>query len=191
MTVTNAAFSLGLVLTLGSGMAELQAAQVTYVFAGIGSGALGSTEFFLAPFTITSQSDTNQITLPTPDIYHAPATSAIVTITGLNPATFTIPTIIVANDILGSAGISAPNQNRGILFSRGDTALLSYHLDTSIGPLSGTADYNPGTPFATSGGNFVIDSINTATFQATVVPEPSTASLLVIGCVAALVARRR
>jgi hypothetical protein len=115
----------------------------------------------------------------------------MVAISGFAPATFTIPTINVANNIVPSAGFSAPNQGLAILFSSGDPALFSYHLDTSIGPLSGSSEGNSGTAFATNAGDFVIQNMDTATFQATVVPEPSTAALLAIGCFVAAVARRR
>jgi hypothetical protein len=191
MTVKNICASLSLVFALAVGSAESQAAPATYTLSGIASGTLGGTTFSLAPFTITSQADTSQITLLESNVYGVPTTSAVVAISGFSPAAFTIPTTNVANDIVGDAGISALSQGFAILFSSGDPALFSYHLDTSIGPLSGSAGYNPGTAFATSAGDFVIQNIDTATFQATVVPEPPTAALLTIGCVVALVARRR
>jgi hypothetical protein len=73
-------------------------------------------------------------------------------------------------------------------------AFASYDLKSSIGPLSGTAVINPGDSFATTSGALVIDSVDGASFQATVgaVPEPSSLALCGLGAVTlAGYARRR
>ena len=73
-------------------------------------------------------------------------------------------------------------------------------MTTSIGPVDGAGtllqwDLNNAFnhPIDTSAGVLLFNSQSSipATFKATVAAEPSAAALLVIGCVVALVARRR
>jgi hypothetical protein len=62
-----------------------------------------------------------------------------------------------------------------MLFILATNAVFStYDLRTSIGPLSGTPVFNPGGPFRTTGGNFILNSVkdNTSTFTATAVGDP-------------------
>jgi hypothetical protein len=171
---------LGALLCL-AGFGEARAAPVTYEFTATGSGSLGASTFTNAAFTLTSTADTSQVT-SSGGVFEVPDLTATVSVAGLGTATFTTPTINVDNQPLARAGFSDPIQNLAILFVD-NSAFAGYDLTTSIGPLSGPPTINPGSAFATTAGNFVLDSVSPATFQATVqaAPEPSALALFGLG----------
>jgi hypothetical protein len=115
--------------------------------------------------------------------------TATVSVSGIGTGTFDIPTITADTPPLSVVGIGAPIQDRAILFVS-NPAFVAYELSTSIGPLSGPAMFNPGEQFGTTLGNFSLTSVSTVTFQAVVVPEPATASLLALGGLALAVWRK-
>jgi MYXO-CTERM domain-containing protein len=102
-------------------------------------------------------------------------------VSGLGTATFTIPTTDTDNQPLSRVGTGDPNQNLAILFED-NPAFATYDLSTSIGPLSGPPAFNSGAHFATTSGDFVLDTISgNVTFQAQVAPEPSGLALAGVG----------
>ncbi len=175
----------GTLVCLSGGFCEVQAAQATYTLSTVASGHLGLQSFTLAHVTITSTADTSQITNPAPGIFRVPDITATVFVSDIGTATFTIPTINVANQNIPAVGFSAPNQNLAILFADNNPAFHSYDLSTSFGPLAGTPGYNSGISFMTSAGLFSLNYASDVTFQAVVVPEPSIPALvgLVLMCV--------
>lgn len=99
---------------------------------------------------------------------------------GIGSGTFTDAIVNVVNQNADAGGISDFSQNLVILFIRTPT-FANYGLSSSIGPLSGRRDFNPGHAFATTAGDFTLDTITGATFQATVVqavPEPDAMGML-------------
>ena len=187
------ALRVGIAIAVGmaiSSAAQAIAAPIMYRLSATGTGQLGATPFTATPFTITSMADTSQITSPFPAIYRVVTTSAVVAITGFPSATFTNPTTNVANNSNSSVGFSDPGQNLAILFS-GSAAFAGYQLNTSIGPLSGSPSINPGANFPTSAGNFSLTQIpSNVTFEATLIPEPSTLILFATACIGFLKPRR-
>jgi hypothetical protein len=115
--------------------------------------------------------------------------TASVFVSGLGTGTFTIGTINVDNSTLSRVGFSDPAQNLAILFVD-NPAFATYDLRSSIGPLSGPAVFNGGAQFNTSMGAFSLTQVSTATFEATLAPEPCALGIWAIGA-AVLVCRRR
>ena len=73
----------------------------------------------------------------------------------------------------GPAGFGGP-----IVLGNANAGFVAYDPRSSIGPLGGTALITPGAAFATTVGNFILNSASgPATFQAHVIPEPSSLAL--------------
>jgi hypothetical protein len=180
-----------------AGYHEAQATPITYTFSATGAGNLGSNAFN-TQFVITSTADTSQITNPMSGLFLVPDITATVFITGLGTATFTIPTTNVSNNSMGTPIVvfSSPTQNLLILGSFGNPAYGTYALNTSIGPLTGSAAFNsvaqfPVAQFATNLGNFSLTNVSgEVTFQAAV-PEPPTIVMVVVGIALCLCCKRR
>ena len=191
--------SMALVIVIGfCGYRTAQATPITYIISAVGSGSLGGNSFSDVSFTITAAADTSQIFTNSPGILQVPDLSATISISGLGTATFNGTTNFV-NQNEGGIGItggssSARGPGADILALEND-AFDTYDLSSSIGPFSGSADYNPGFDFGTTAGNFVLNSVpgDTATFQATLqtVPEPATISLVGLGALALAIRRKR
>jgi hypothetical protein len=165
------------------------ATPITYTFSASGNGGLGSQSFSNTFFEITATADTSGISVPSTGIFSVNDLTASVFVTGLGTGTFTIGTINVDNNNLSRVGFSAPAQGLAILFVD-NPAFATYDLSSSIGPLSGPGVFNSGAQFNTSMGYFSLTQVSTATFEATLVPEPCALGIWVIGA-AALVGRRR
>jgi hypothetical protein len=103
-----------------------------------------------------------------------------VDVSGIGTATFTGNIQVAENQNLGFAGIGDFTQNLTILGTT-NAALVAYALQSSIGPLSGTAGFNITGIFTTDVGNSTLTSVaGNSTFAATTgVPEP--ASIVLIG----------
>ena len=196
MTKTTIAL-LCLCLSMSAVATDAQAGPIRYTLSAIGSGSLGGTPFSLVPFTITATAESSQISNPFIGFYKVPTTNATVAVSGFSTATFTLAT----NLFLNSDPSQIPTPAVGISAIAGfdildvvSSSLAGYQLDAPKGPITGPALFNKssttGDFFATTSGNFGLEAVSTATFQATNIPEPSTAALLVIGCVVALVAHR-
>jgi hypothetical protein len=198
--VWRACLSLALITALLCASAtELRATPILYTLEGIGSGSLGGTAFTNMYFIITSTADTDQITV-VPGLFSVPTTSAIIDVTGFSTASFTGFTSEFLSTGPGAsfpiAGIdqdlNTPD-SLSILDLFQHPGLQGYQLNTDIGPLTGSATFNPGHPFPTTGGNIIFDTVSEVTYRAYLgVPEPSSIVLLgsaVITCLA--VARRR
>jgi len=163
------------IFVISASASNLLAGPIQYSLTATGSGKLGSTSFFSRLFTFTSLADTDEVLLFSPGIYYVPNTSATVTVAGLPTATFLVSTINAANNNIPAVGFSDHTNNLAILFCEG-AATSGYQLKTATGPILGSAGFNIATSFATSSGSFVLNSVTSqVTFQATLVPEPSTA----------------
>jgi hypothetical protein len=182
---------------LCAGPSELRATPIVYTLEGVGSGSLGGSPFNNTYFIITSTANTDQITSGG-GLFTVPTTSAIIDVTGVSTAAFTgFTSNFLARNSGGfpTAGIDqdlgTPN-SLTVLDIFMHPGLEFYQMNTDIGPLNGSATFNAGLPFPTTGGNLVFDTINEVTFRAYLgVPEPNSAVLLASGALACVVAARR
>ena len=201
MSLTKTCASLSLVLSLATGTTKSWSAPITFSYTGNDSGTLNGVPFEPRNFVITAHANTNNRELARVGgatygwfIDHGDAEIAI---DGFPIISFLSGTRTFVNTSTDVVGFSRATTNGLDLYTGWlDPILNGWDMTTGIGPLNGQGnlrewDFSPAVQ--TTGGQLVFDVkfMIPATFQAIVAPEPSTAALLVIGCVVALVVRRR
>lgn len=175
----------------------LEAAPISYVFEGVGTGTAGGRAFTDAPFTIRAEADTSQVqqmVLDNRRIYSVPVTWARVEIAGLGEGEALTPTRIFSNWDTDppAVGLSRMPLFEGTdLLDVYDTALRGYDLR---GPFEPFVEQDPTFSSAiidvTSPlGPLSFTNVERVTFHA-VVPEPAVAPLLLIAA-AGFLRRRR
>ena len=177
-----------LTATLALGAALLSAAPaladpMIYTFQVNASGQLNGQSFTNTPVTVTVNANTADIYPHEDWAVLVPAQSTLIEVAGVGSDSFAQPIAAVSNFVDGFVGFAEPVSDWGILFI-GHPAVLTYHLDTPLAPITGPADGNPGVAFDTLGGSFTYDSFDSAgTFTATAapVPEPATWASLAAG----------
>jgi hypothetical protein len=152
-----------------------QAAPITYIYDGFGTGTLGGSPFTDAAFTITASADTDNITVWPNGGYIPQNThlSTVIDIAGLGSFSITTPS---HSWMLGSGGGSGGlGRNLSLNWlTLTEPALIGYGLDTSIGPVLENSPLHASQfrDVATTGGTLAFSSITEVTFTAA--PEPST-----------------
>lgn len=183
-------------------MPLLQADIITYSFAGMASGSVGSQVFTNATVSATGTADTNSIVnagvFPFNEIDFA-AGSETLTISGIGSGTFANLLYVVDNygsGVLLLGGLF-PTGNADIIeltnSDLGSNVFSNYFLNTSIGPIGPAPDEAVAAwqDIPTSLGDVSLSSYTNVTFQAKVVPEPSSSSLLLTSLLAlAFLAKR-
>ena len=176
------------------------ASTMLYTFSGQGSGVFDGQIFSYVNVTITSTLDTSQIMGFGNGVYVlTDAGGANLTISGLGAAIFSDTNHIFVSQRSQEVGITGYNRSGteqyivklGLFGAEGST----YDLSTPTGPLQGYNLLPLGLngPFATSAGDFGLNSWTPA-FTATIVPEPNSEALFIVGGFAfgrLLVLRRR
>jgi hypothetical protein len=166
---------------------------ITFTHTGTGSGTIGATSFTNAAFTITDVGDTaSRSSIPWG--FYIVDLSASISISGVGDFTFTSRTQTLVD-----------NRDSGVSFERGygydlfqgptDPACASWDMLSPIGPILGTGNLLAwdldGWTVPTDGGTlFFDDGSSSSVFQATVVPEPISLSLLALGGAVMLFSRR-
>jgi hypothetical protein len=177
------------------------AISITYTAQATASGSLGGVAFTNADVVFSLTGDTSNATRVVSragSIVDTNFGTVRVSVADAMPATFTDNAGVFHNfgagaiaGNLGFAGVISGNEGSSTIFimlaNSSTLASSLYDLKTSIGPLSGPAQIT-GLSFATTGGNFILNSVGaTATFSASVdtataaVPEPASLTLLGIG----------
>ena len=179
----------GLVLGRAS---DAYATPITYTFAGVGSGTIGTTPFTDTSFTFVFTADTSAIDASGAPFYR------LTDVGGTFSEDATTVTLTATVSIVATADAATPRINFfNATFDNGlginDPSLASYELATSFGPLTVTA---PGTAtsfltptfntagdgFASTGGLVEITANTSLTFTAALqtpaVPEPASLALL-------------
>jgi hypothetical protein len=168
-------------LLLVGGFAGLaDAAPITYLYRGVGSGDIGAASFVDASFVITALADTNNIGSWCCSSLQNTHLSTTLQITGLGSFVITTPSHTWWSP--GVLGLGKNLSSNWMTFI--DSAFDSYDLATDFGPVSGppyhVAQFQS---VDTSGGTLRFTSIPTASFQAitgSTVPDAGS-SLLLLG----------
>ncbi len=169
-------------------------AQIVYTESDTASGSLGGVQFTNVLVTFTANANTSGVG-PYPGVagvLGVDNTSAAVSVAGFGEATFTLPTLTYVRQVAGQFNPVRVGLEEGTLTSTGldiidvsNPVLATYDLTSAIGPLTGgVSGGGAGTlSFGTTAGDLIIDSFtpNAATFQASLVPEPSSLLTLTLG----------
>ncbi|MFM1867881.1 MAG: hypothetical protein RL591_1289 [Planctomycetota bacterium] len=177
------------VAAVAAGIAQAASAGlIAFNYTGVASGTIGASAFSGATFVITGFSDTNFVAPLVPSVpglgYVAPIISAQMSLTGYGTFGVTGMTSAFVNNWSGSTGFTSAIF--GDVFSFQNSAFSTWNMQSSIGPLSGTAQGNSFLP--TAQGNVQFSGTFPITFSANVVPAPGAIALLGL---AGLAKRRR
>ncbi len=165
--------------------------QVTFEVTTVGTGSLGNLDFTNELVTIRGVGDTDNVDMNGSVNLLLQDLDVYVDIEGLDTAMFTDAIQAISNNNSNLGGFGNTSNNFGLLFVN-NPAFAAYDLTTDLGPISGSANIVNGVGHETDAGSFRLFGTNgSATFQATVVPEPATGCLLAMGWIAASLKRRR
>ena len=174
-TMIRRMIAVALTATMLGGPPDVFGNTITVTQTGVGTGTIGTTPFTAADFTITSIADTDS-RVQSGKAFGLPNESASILIDGVGSYQFITPTAIFVNNGSGEPGFqetaSEPQGGPYDLFDGPqNSAFLTWGMQTSIGPISGTAELIQWFgEVQTSGGilNFQIAGSVPSTFQATV-----------------------
>jgi hypothetical protein len=159
------------------------------------TGSIGKTLFTDAMVIITVVGDTSNVTSSGGHFKNGVGTTATVTISGLGTFEFTDAMSVFDNQTNSFAGVSDltltfPPPGRDVLDTH-NSAFGTYGLQSDIGPLTGTAFFNSGVAFGTTGGPLIFTGVDAdSTFSARVA-EPSSLMLLCTAFAGVALVRRR
>lgn len=175
--------------------ASAVAAPVLYTFSGVASGRADGSSFSQASFVVEVEADTNDVVaidlsgIGSDDIFFAvQSQQASFSIATVGSGLFTADTLILVNQTAGVIGfarglITDPPSPVQDIFGLFDDFFDSYDLRSSAGPITVPS---PQVPSALGGINSTLGLIlftsmdGPATFQATVIPEPSSLALVAL-----------
>ena len=190
------ALIVGLALLLANIPAEASEPIMQFTFTGSGSGSLGGTNFPTSNFVITSIADTANREKKS-DVWSIDHTSSSISIAGLGDFSILTGTRTFVNCGSKQVGFSRAGLGGYDLYSNlNNTAFGTWDMLTPIGPFSGSMNLKQWSSYLplidTTGGILIFNNGSCiGTFQATVVPEPATLSLLAAGLGAIWLKRRR
>jgi hypothetical protein len=169
------------------------ATPISFAYTGSGSGSIGGTPFTNTPFVITALGDTNSRLGPLSGIYWIDHASAQIEINGVGSYSFLDPTSTYYDFQSPSVYLTRTPDVLLLGSTVPISGLAGWNMLTSIGPIS-TAFLSiqwENIPLLTSGGTLSLSGfIPSASFTATLVPEPCAFVLTVIAS-AGFVSRRR
>jgi len=181
-----------LLSSLAFQVSEARAAPMWYVFDGVGTGTVGSTDFTDARFTITSLGNTDDITVLGPERWAVPVTSRVF-IDGVGEGLITQGTRVIANP--GQSIVSFARQPNGSfdIFGMEEPPLAAFNLRNAVGPVR---EFNPlalsqFTNVGTELGALRIASMDYVDFTSSTVPEPAAVGATCAVGAVGLLRRRR
>jgi hypothetical protein len=145
------------------------ARPITYMLTGNVTGTIGAKALTNAPFVWTEIADITGVTQPKSQRYQNAATSSDINITGAGDATVTdsVVTYIDQRNQSGSGFVGLSNAAGTFTIALiNPTAVDSWLLATSIGPISGSDEDVSTSPLNTSLGQLNITSVSNLAFQA-------------------------
>ena len=183
---------------LASGSTGL-ATPIVFTHSVVASGSLDGVMFPSVPVIVTAWGDTTNRTVDGYSVISLDLDSAAVTLQGIGTFNFELPLREFFNPAsieFGKAGLPVVGLSRGpsvgldLLDGPSSADLSNWTMTTSIGPITGFGSISQWDTIArsftvtvpTSGGALVLnDALTLVTFKATIVPEPTTATLLLLG----------
>ena len=166
--------------------------QIDYVFTGSASGNVNGVSFGNSAFTITALAETTSRAIVETNVLTVPSISSSIEIDGVG--TFNVFSSTRTFRYLNSVGYSRPLPGGLDLYDLQNNSLVNWGMQSSFGPVTTTGHVLQwdSQPVQTSGGILVLNETFTGgTFQAVIVPEPSTLTLAALGIAATLAYRCR
>lgn len=181
MRVLRVLLMLALVVIVATNLAS--ATTITYIFTGVVSGVIGSTDFADTNLTLTAVADTGAITENPPGTFMVDPVTATITLSGVGTFTVTGTDYVFDNQSSNKVGYGVNGLvNCCDIIQVVDAAFGPYDLSTAIGPIGNSSNLSVadwvGVP--TSGGSMTLRTYTQSTFQA-VVSTPEPASMLLLG----------
>jgi hypothetical protein len=169
VAVKISALSVALVLSLAFA-APAASDVIDYKITGIGSGTFGAT-----PFTndqVTLEAIGNTAAAPSSGTFQTYSLPVTLTVTGVGSGSVSNAPFVFVNQTFSppAAGFSVGGAS---ILDTVSPAFGSYNLNSAIGPIAGAPFFRPDVTFATTFGNFNLQSVGNSTFTASVgVPGP-------------------
>ena len=157
-------------------------AMITYTLEATASGSLNGTAFTDETVILSMTNNTTNVTGGPSFFENVGTTTVSVSVGGGSAVTFTDPIQVFSNKSLTAVGFEDLSSDD--ILDSVSASFASYDLKTSIGPIVGSSEIDPGSSFPTTGGAFVLTSVGeSATFTAatSAIPEPSTWAMMLIG----------
>jgi hypothetical protein len=159
-------------LALGLGFAApADSAVIDYNIRAIGSGTFGAFSFSNAQVTIDAIGDTSLA--PSSGSFQTYTLPATLTVTGIIGTGIISSSFVFVNQTFSPPTVGFAVSGESVLDTLSN-AFSSYNLNSAIGPITGASFIRPDVTFATSFGNFNLQSAGDSTFTATIgaVPGP-------------------
>lgn len=169
----------------------ISAQPITYTFSGECDGSFDDTYFYNADYEVVIQGDTQDVVWaphPTDTVAVIVNLSGSIEIEGEGIASLTLPLYVFCNQSInwlgfGNSGNSGVSSNLDLIDLDGLGDMFSnYELKSSYGPiLDTTPRYSQFSDVETDRGLLTLSPVHDVTFQAELIPEPTTLLLLGLG----------
>lgn len=176
------AIRFGLLIALCLLLAGVSSAiTITYTESALATGTIGSFGFQNALVTLTMTGDTTGVQNLGGGFFQNIGTLEV-NVSGFGTATFTgVGFGVFDNQVFSPPAAGGFRSGSGSILDTFDNVFATYDLTTAIGPITGSSFIRPDLFFATSAGNFNLQSAGDSTFTASTVPEPGSMVLFGTG----------
>lgn len=182
---------IGVVAAVAGLASSAQAAELTYIFTGLGIGQIGDLDFDDVPFTVRVTGDTASIFGIGPAVYGITPMTATIEVAGIT-ADITTPVYVFVNQFnnLEQSVVGLSRDGGGTdIFDVINPLFQPYDLSTTFPLTAGSLLVGDFSGIDTSAGPLNMDmSLNEGTFE--VIPTPGAGALALIAGIASLRRRR-